>query len=367
MDQPTQTCKNCDKDYQEGFAFCPHCGQKTKVELTLGLLFYNTISNYFSFDARFFKSFIPLMFKPGYLAKRFIEGKRLLYLHPAQLYLFVSVLFFFLMSFSVRKQVQSVNQALAKTLEKPVVDTTLTQAQLDSIQLAKEIAKFKKDSIAKVTTREALLKTSQFTGLKEADIDSIVNNENFKTADTDNLTWDFNQDEIDSLIAIDAPDEVIFKQMGMNEDDGAFKKRLYAQTLRFYKSREGGSILQTFYDTIPIAMFFLLPIFALLLKIFYFNRGQYAHHLVFSFYYFSFLFAVFCIILGVNMIFDLPDWIDWLVILSTYFYLFMALKKFYQQGWFLSFFKVNAVSFGFLIFVIPVTAFILLAFAFMFY
>ena len=111
MENNITSCKNCDKDYEVGFEFCPHCGQKTNEDLTVGILFYNTISNYFSFDARFFKSFIPLMFKPGILAKRFIEGKRLLYLHPAQMYLFISVVFFFLYSFKVREASQSVDKA----------------------------------------------------------------------------------------------------------------------------------------------------------------------------------------------------------------------------------------------------------------
>ncbi|MDC6469138.1 DUF3667 domain-containing protein [Flavobacteriaceae bacterium] len=83
--------------FESSFQFCPYCGQKSNDELTIGLLFYNTISNYFSFDARFFKSFFPLIFRPGYLANRFIAGKRLMYLHPAQLYLFISVVFFFLL------------------------------------------------------------------------------------------------------------------------------------------------------------------------------------------------------------------------------------------------------------------------------
>ena len=56
-------CQNCEKQYQEGFSFCPHCGQKTNDELTIGVLFYNTISNYFSFDARFFKSFITCLIR----------------------------------------------------------------------------------------------------------------------------------------------------------------------------------------------------------------------------------------------------------------------------------------------------------------
>lgn len=87
-------CQNCNGIIKEDYQFCPHCGQKTNDELTIGVLFYNTISNYFSFDARFLKSFLPLMFKPGDLAIKFLQGKRLLYLHPAQMYLFVSVIFF---------------------------------------------------------------------------------------------------------------------------------------------------------------------------------------------------------------------------------------------------------------------------------
>ena len=99
LEDTTAKCLNCEEPLEEGFKFCPNCGQKTNEILTVGVLFYNTIANYLSFDARFFKSFFPLMFKPGMLAKCFIQGKRLLYLHPAQMYLFVSVVFFFLLSF----------------------------------------------------------------------------------------------------------------------------------------------------------------------------------------------------------------------------------------------------------------------------
>src|SRR5690606_21242467 len=90
----------------------------------------------------------------------------------------------------------------------------------------------------------------------------------------------------------------------------AFKKRLYAQWLKFLKSKQGGSILQTFYDTVPIAMFFVLPLFALLLMVFYRKNGRYAHHLVFSFYFFAFIFTAFSFIVGFNFITDVPDWID---------------------------------------------------------
>ena len=155
--------------------------------------------------------------------------------------------------------------------------------------------------------------------------------------------------------------------MGMSDDANFFEKRIFTQGLKFYKSRKGGSMLQAFYDAIPIAMFFLLPIFALILKLLFFKRGLYAHHLVFSFYYFSFLFTVFSIILGVNFIWDISDTIDWLVVFSTFFYLLVAIKHFYKQGWFKSFIKTTITSFLFLLLVAPLTAILLGVFAFMFY
>jgi hypothetical protein len=117
MENHTKNCKNCEREFHEEFEFCPFCGQKTKEDLTLGVLFYNTISNYFSFDARFLRSFLPLMFRPGFLARKFVEGKRLRYLHPAQYYLFVSVIFFFLFSFQQREYTQQADKALKKGFE----------------------------------------------------------------------------------------------------------------------------------------------------------------------------------------------------------------------------------------------------------
>jgi len=112
MRYPTKMCVNCDLKFRKDFKFCPHCGQQNKEELTVALLFYNTFTNYFSFDARFFKSISPLLFKPGYLPTLFVQGKRSVYLHPGQMYLFVSVLFFFFMTtFVVREKLQWVDMA----------------------------------------------------------------------------------------------------------------------------------------------------------------------------------------------------------------------------------------------------------------
>ena len=335
------TCKNCEKEFQEGFEFCPHCGQKSKDELTIGVLFYNTISNYFSFDARFFKSFIPLVIKPGFLAKKFIEGKRLLYLHPAQMYLFISVVFFFLFSFVAREQEESIDKALKEDFveAKKVIDT-LSNNGLDSTQVAKLMKPYE-DNKDKLGLPEDELN----------ELDSII-----KTGGNTkpNFNFGFDENKIDSLIDIGASDKTIYKEMGMKEEAGYLKKRFYAQMLKFYKTKSGGSVLKAFYDTIPIAMFFLLPIFALILKLFYYRKGAYAHHLVFSFYFFSFLFTVFSVLLLLNFVWQgFPGWLITLIMLSTFIYLFIALRRFYNQGWIWSFVKCSMVTFTFFVFLLP--------------
>ena len=78
------------------------------------------------------------------------------------------------------------------------------------------------------------------------------------------------------------------------------------------------------------------------------------------------MFTVFSIVLIVNFIWDVPDWIDWLIALSTYFYLLIAIKRFYKQGWFLSFLKTGIASFIYLMIVIPIAIVIIFLVGFLF-
>ena len=356
MENYTKTCKNCEKEFHEEFEFCPFCGQKTKEDLTLGVLFYNTISNYFSFDARFLRSFLPLMFRPGYLARKFVEGKRLRYLHPAQYYLFVSVIFFFLFSFQQREYTQKADKALKKGFESENIleFDTISNRALDSVNLSKITKPLKDNQIITGMDEEELYK-----------LDSIIKN-SAESKDDLKMDFDYDKKKVDSLIAAGAPEEEQLKAMGMEDDAGFFKRRFYTQLLKFQKN-SGGGILQAFFDSIPIALFVLLPIFAFILKLFFWRRGSFSHHLVFSFYFFSFLFVVLSIILTANLIWEIPDSIDWIVVLSTFFYLLIAIKHFYQQGYFVSFFKTGTVTFIYLLFVIPIALSIMVAASFFYY
>ena len=253
MSLKQEICKNCENQLDEGFQFCPNCGQQTKEDLTVGVLFYNTISNYFSFDARFLKSFFPLMFKPGYLAKRFIEGKRLLYLHPAQMYLFISVVFFFLLSVTVvRNQVETLDTNLKKTLNKPIISDSLKQESIKVLDSTRMDSIFKHLDTADLTGLEIIdakasdsikidsiltpLKNVNISGLEIKDveaIDSIIQANTTKEA-KESLTFNFNRKKVDSLIALGAADKEVFKAMGMSDDAGSITRKFYSSKFKGY-------------------------------------------------------------------------------------------------------------------------------------
>jgi len=357
MEDRPVICKNCEAHNPEDANFCVNCGQKLGDKLTFSLLFYNTIGNYFSFDARFFRSIIPLLFRPGYIAKEFVKGRRLQYLHPGQMYLFVSVIFFFVFNFYVREGREAIEENAKNAFHE--VDNEIkrldTIARIDPVIL---------DSL-KVENADDAKKL-----LKDIQANKYQLKDTINKSSNNAIDFDFDTKVVDSLIAIDASDEQIFKAMGMNDNAGYFTRRFYTQGLKLYKTTGAGfaQVYQYFIDSIPLAMFILMPLFAFILKLFYFNKGNYAHHLVFSFYFFCFLFTVFSIVLGANLIFEgIPVGISWLIILSTFFYLLIAIINFYRQNWFLSFIKSGFISGIYLFFVLPLAFVIMLFIAFLFY
>lgn len=345
-------CKNCGSELKSFYKHCPECGQKVQDDLTLGVLFNNTISNYFSVDARFFRSFIPLLFRPGYLAKKFVGGKRLTYLHPAQFYLFVSVVFFFIFSFKVREYNDEANKLMKKGFEFEKSHKPLDLNVVDSAGIANITSELNKNQVVTGIDAEEIIV-----------LDSIIKE---SANNSSNINFWYDSKKLDSLIASGASEKEQLAFMGMKEDDSYFQRTFYKKWLKF-DTHEGGDIVQVISDTIPIALFFLLPIFALILKLFYWRKGRFAHHLVFSFYYFSFLFIIMGILVGVNQLWDIPGWLETIMLLYTFVYLWLSQRFFYGQGYFVTLLKSGLVTFIYLMFNLTVSIGLIITVAFMFY
>ena len=221
------------------------------------------------------------------------------------------------------------------------------------------------DSLAIERAKEELRRTQVYTHMSDEDIAKLDSAMVINNMDS-NMTFGLRQEKLDSLIANGAPQGEKLKAMGLKEDAGVFTTRVFEQLLKLYEQRAGG-ILQTLYDTIPVAMFIMLPLFAILLKIFYWKRGSFAHHMVFSFYFFTFLFTTFCVLILANFFLDIPGALEFLILMSVVIYLMIALRNFYRSSWIGAFFKSGFISFMYMLFVLPIAAAGVIFVAFMVY
>ena len=108
-----ELCLNCGAKLID--SFCHHCGQKDiPRRQTLGELFSNFISSFWSYEGKFFLTTKYLITKPGFLTVEYNAGRRESYYHPARMYVFISFVFF-LFLFSLPVSWQKVNKRKSKS------------------------------------------------------------------------------------------------------------------------------------------------------------------------------------------------------------------------------------------------------------
>lgn len=88
-------CKNCGRKLESDYRFCPKCGQENKERVVQFKQFIlDFLGDYFTYDSLILRSLKPLIFKPGFLTIEFIEGRRVRYIPPLRMFIFISILFF---------------------------------------------------------------------------------------------------------------------------------------------------------------------------------------------------------------------------------------------------------------------------------
>ena len=92
-----KTCLNC--NYVVENRFCPNCGQEnTDTRKTFYHLFIHFFEDLTHYENAFWKTIRNLILKPASLTKEYLSGKRLSYLAPFRLYIFISFVTFFLIT-----------------------------------------------------------------------------------------------------------------------------------------------------------------------------------------------------------------------------------------------------------------------------
>ena len=326
-------CLNCGKPLASDDVFCSYCGQKNVEKLNFASFIGQLISGIFSYDSRFWTTFIPLLLKPGVVSRNYIDGKRKRYVNPFQLYLQVSILFFLLLGISNK---------MDDTLLVPEIPDTQTIAI---------------DSILNDNVKDELLKELDSTDQK---IVTSFNSKDFNISDMlidSTYQYKIKQDSVKQISLSDKIQDfnvyqernsVIASSTAALNDLGypiTFWNIFYFEQIQKLKSNieefqsdKGQNFIKKFMSKLSIGLFIFLPLFTLSFKLIYFRkRMNYMEHLVFVFHTQTVFFLLMTIYIIIGFITNYEGL--WPFLLLFLIYLFMSLQRFYKQGWFKTFIK----------------------------
>jgi hypothetical protein len=92
-------CLNCGTPLAPSHEYCPTCGQ-TNHDLNVPVrhFFEEAVEGMFHFDMKSVRTVLALSLKPGFVTSEFNKGKRVRYVAPVKMYVFISFIFFLVLS-----------------------------------------------------------------------------------------------------------------------------------------------------------------------------------------------------------------------------------------------------------------------------
>jgi len=325
-----KNCLNCGTEVHG--RFCHVCGQEN-VLTHQGFLpmAKHFIYDVLHFDGKFFHTLLYIFTKPGFVARQYVQGKRMSYLDPIRMYLFTSAVFF-LVFFSVKTFSVGNNTHTPKPY---------TNDRRDLIEkYEKRLQKNPDDS--EYRNRIAYLRDTS----RRVDLDSLRELEPVGFGNRRYTSLE-NYDSVQSALP-------------QAQRDGWFYKRFVHQ---FFTSKEkyGESdealkvFLETFLHKLPYLLFVSLPFFAGILKLLYIRRKTffYSDHAVFTLYHYIFSFMLMLVGFAFNALQDATGWsvfnfLTGLLFLVWPVYLFIEMRRFYNQSFrktFVKFMILNGLGF----------------------
>lgn len=323
-------CLNCNASLIG--LYCHNCGQENKEPKEsiwhFSTHFFNDITH---FDGKFFTTLKDLLFRPGFLSKEFMLGRRVAYLDPVRMYLFTSFIFF-LAFFSM-----NVN----------FVGNTETGRKVNGQFISEILA-------LPAATQDSI--SASYNGGKPM---SRKEFENYLSQSSDSITFGDARKGYKTIAQYDS----IMKIKGKKDSwlEHAWVKKEIEINQKYHG--KGNDLAMTFQEIMihkfPQILFISLPFVALFLKLLYIRRKKfyYVSHAVFSIQLYIFIF----IVMLVQMLFTQIDKAAGISVLSyfnyaltfcIFFYLYKAMRNFYGQGRLKTFFKYLLFLFSFFILII---------------
>ena len=125
-----------DVQQQLSTPYCPACGESppSSRDLTLRGLFHQLFHAFSSIDGRLLRSFRCLVTRPGALTVAYVQGRRIRYLGPFQLFLVANVLFFAMQSLTNTNIVSSTLDSHLHNQDWQAVAQRLVSQRLETMQ-----------------------------------------------------------------------------------------------------------------------------------------------------------------------------------------------------------------------------------------
>ncbi len=294
--------------------YCHVCGQEN-IEPKESV--WHLISHFFSdithFDGKFFTSIKDLILKPGFLSKEYMKGKRASYFNPIRMYLFTSFIFF-LSFFSF----------FYNTSKEPVVKLMYDGKTMEEIQ---QMSPQDFNNFTSVLNNGKPMRRENFSHYidsinKKKGLNLIIFNKEYK-----------NREEYDSLVRTGkVKQNWLTKKLAHKEIE--LNKKYHDDANQFIKD-----LGEAFLHSFPQLLFVSLPFAAFLLELLYIRQKKfyYVGHAVFTMHFYIFLFIAQLVVLIISRIVELTQltWLGYLnaaIIIAIFFYLYQAMRNFYEQG-----------------------------------
>lgn len=301
-----KVCLNCGAQLYGHY--CHVCGQENnEPKESVGHLLRHFFEDVTHFDGKFFASMKYLFTRPGFMATEYMKGKRASYLNPIRLYLLSSAIFLILM---------------AKLVNGGSTDPKITEER-ERVEASNKATSF----------------SWEFASVPG--INQNVTMLHFDHRLSENGVHVY--DSIQNSLPKDSRDEGIDRYIG---------RRLAAAATVYHEepNRFMSELEERFVHSFSTVFFISLPLFALFLQLLYIRRKQYyfVAHSVFSIHFFCVVFISMLLSMSFiriifatrsDMVADIFSYALLFMPLLTYLYLFVAMKRFYNQGWFKTFIK----------------------------
>ena len=360
---PARRCENCGSPlYGE---HCYACGQPTKglVRQFSSILgdFFDTV---FNIDSRVLRTMGPLLFLPGFLSLEYFAGRRVRYVTPMRLFLFLSLVAFFAVQGSLDYGDESKDKPGGIHVGAPrgdSFDNAKTPADVEKARSAalaelrkarKEVENVPAGTVGIDIAIQQVEEKANRRLARLAEMDAARKAGKPVPEDTDkddNVNFEFNGkrwDEKTNPIAFAwLPDAV----------NASLNRRVARAKTVLEQSKSEKPVVDALFNVLPQTLLVMMPIFALMLKVAYlFKRRLYMEHLIVALHSHSFIALAVILIMGLSWLMGLAGdgfwhnllgWVRGLTIAWIPLYLLIMQKRVYAQGWPMTIAKYSVLGF----------------------